>query len=184
MQIRRTAVAVAMITAVAVPLVAAGVVASAQPSSSSVGVVSVAKKSAKKPAGMPARKVAFSATGTVTAVDAAKSTVTVAVKGGTKDVRGRSVTVSVPSSVRILLNGKRIQVSALAAGNKITVVGTRVDAAYTATKVQATGKARVVRSPGPSVTPSPTTSPTDMPSAEPSESAEPTESESEHSEHM
>ena len=36
--------------------------------------------------------------GTFTAVDAAKGTVTLAAKGGTKDVKGKTVTVSVPSS--------------------------------------------------------------------------------------
>ncbi|MBB2946943.1 hypothetical protein FB565_006711 [Actinoplanes lutulentus] len=177
MRMRRTAVAVAMTVAVVVPAVSTGVVAYAQAGSSpSTGQVVAAKKPTATPTKSSGKKVkaTFSATGTVTAVDAAKGTVTVAVKGGTKDVKGRTVTIGVPSSVRILLNGKKVAVSALAAGNKITVAGTRIDAAYTATKVQASGKAKPT--PRPSVTPTtpaPSTAPSATPSAEPTESEDP-----------
>ncbi|GIF14321.1 hypothetical protein [Actinoplanes teichomyceticus] len=114
----------------------------------------------KKPTPAPVKKVkvAFAASGRVTAVGA--TSVTVAVKGGTKDVKGRTVTIGVPASVRVLLNGKRVAVTALAAGHQVSITGTRVDAVYTAAKVQATGK--VVK---PTPVPSTSTSPAPVPSS-------------------
>ena len=190
MRIRRTALALAMVTAVTVPAVTTGVVAYAQAnpspagSSLSAGKKSPAKSTKKpttKPAKSPVKKVkaTFTATGTVSAVNPANSTATIAAKAGTKDVKGKTVTISVPSSVKILLNGKKVQVSALAAGHKITVVGTRVDGLYTAVKVQATGRAKATptapATPEPSTSPTtpPSTSPTEIPSAQPVDSGEP-----------
>nr|GID85728.1 hypothetical protein Ade03nite_46520 [Actinoplanes derwentensis] len=139
--------------------------------------MSAAEKPTAKPTRSPSKKVKvkFSATGTVTTVDAAASTIALVVKGGTKDVKGKTVTVSVPTSVRILLNGRKVQLSALMAGQKITVTGTRIDTAYTAAKIQATGKDKNKPAPTPSATATPTTpaSPTATPSASPTESGDP-----------
>jgi hypothetical protein len=80
----------------------------------------------------------------------------------------------VPSGVRILLNGKKVGLSALAAGQKITVVGTRIDATYTAAKVQATGKVKPAPSSSPSVTPTTPETPSPSPSATEPPSTSPT----------
>ncbi|MFC7530650.1 hypothetical protein [Actinoplanes sp. GCM10030250] len=170
MRIRRTAAAVALAAAGTVTSVTTGVVAFAHSSAPSAGAVSTLKK---KPSVAPSKekkvKVAFSASGTVTAADAAKGTITMTVKGGAKDVRGRTVTISVPSSARIVLNGRKVQVGALAAGHKITVTGTRIDSVYTAAKIQASGKAvkPAPTKPAPSPSATPTASPS-APSASPS----------------
>lgn len=150
MRIRRAAVAVAVLGAVTVPAVATGVVAYAH--SSSPAAVSVSSsKGPKKP---PRTTVKFTASGIVTAVDATGGTVSVAAKGGTKDVRGKTVTVSVPSDARITLNDKRVDLGALAAGQRITVTGTRAADVFTATRLQVKGKSVSKPSPSPSTEPS------------------------------
>ncbi|WIM93929.1 hypothetical protein ACTOB_005923 [Actinoplanes oblitus] len=174
MRMRRLAAVVAMAAAVTLPVASTGVAAyAAKPSAAP----SSHKKAPVKPAPVKKVKVAFTASGKVTKADA--TSVTVAVKGGTRDVKGRTVTIGVPSTARVLLNGKKVAVSALAAGYQITVSGTYVDAVYTATKVEASGKVvKPTPAPSASTSPAPTPAPSaSTPGAEPSDepSAAPTE---------
>jgi hypothetical protein len=110
--------------------------------------------------------MAFAANGSVAAVSAADASVTVAVKSGTKDVKGQSITIGVASTTRIVVNGARKTLSDLAAGYRITVTGTHTGSLYTAAKIEANG---VRTQPTPST--SPTTGPT--PSGDPSATESP-----------
>jgi hypothetical protein len=173
MRMRRTAVAVALAAAVTVPAVSTAVAAFAQPTSAA------AHSKPAKPA-KPAKKN-FSASGTVTAVSAADGHVTVAAKGGTKDAKGHTITVTVPSNVRIVVNGSRKTLADVGVGYQITVIGTHAGTVYTATKVEAKGtkvrpKPTATPIKTPTKTPTPSTSPTaghdpsdDDPTTEPSE---------------
>jgi hypothetical protein len=177
MRIRRTATAMIMIAAVTVPAAVTGGIAYAQ--GSSPVATAAAKKPApvkepvKKPTPPKKVKIAFQASGTISAVDAGAGTITVAVRSGTKDVRGKSVTMSVPAGATIVLNGKKVTVSALSAGIKVSLTGTRVDAAYTVARIQASGKAVAPKptpsSSAPTTDPSapPTTAPTSAPTTAP-----------------
>jgi hypothetical protein len=183
---RRTAVAALLAAGIVVPAVSTAAVAFAQ---SAPGTTATAAKAAPKPDKTPKpaktpkapKPVRFTASGTVTAVDAGAGTVTLLAKGGTKDVRKKTVTVSVPDRASLRLNGKKVTLSALAAGQRIEVVGRRSGSTYTAEVVRVSGKT-VKPAPSPSVTPSPSapttepTEPSDDPSTEPSDdqSTEPT----------
>src|SRR5205085_6297032 len=127
-----------------------------------------AKKPSEKPKTTPTRKptekpkpkpkptkvkvVPYAATGTVTAVDAAGSTITLQVKGG-KDKHNTSVTVAVASTARIRLNDKAVTLATLPVGAKVAVSGTSAGGVVTVTRVNA--NARTVKpSPAPSRRPS------------------------------
>jgi hypothetical protein len=159
-RIRRTTAALALVAAIIVPAGSTATAAYAKNDSSG-----------SEHAGKPA-KVAFTATGTITAVDTAAGTVTVAAKGGTKDVRGKTVTITVAAGARIRLNGKRTSLSALAAGYRVAVLGVRQSTAYAALQIEA---AAVKHSPAPSPSvssPSPSASspsPSDDVTPEPSD---------------
>jgi phage baseplate assembly protein gpV len=172
MRMRRSAAAIAMAAAVTIPAAVTGVAAYAQSSSSSAAAgpsAAAAKKPEQpkpaKPTKAPVKKVNFQASGSITKVDTAAGTLTVAARSGTKDVRGKTVTMKVAADARIVLNGKKVKLDVLAAGQKVSVTGTRVDAAYTAAKIQAAGKPGKP-SPSPSVS-SPTSEPTVTPTTEP-----------------
>jgi len=144
MHFRRLAVAAALATAVVVPASSSMAVAA--------GSNTAGHHQSAKPADRPSR-AKFSATGTVTAVDAAAGTVTIKVKTGTKDVRRKTVTVAVPDNARIRVNGAAAETLAdIAVGYRIAVVGIRTDKTYTATRVEAR---QVKPHPAPSPTPSP-----------------------------
>ncbi|MCY1143542.1 hypothetical protein OWR29_36550 [Actinoplanes sp. Pm04-4] len=169
MRMRRSVSAVALVAAVAV---------SAVPVTAGAAF---AKPAASKPAqskpGKPAKpaKVSFAATGSVTAVDLGSSTVTVAVKSGTKDVKGRTVSISVPASARIVVNGGGRTLGAVSAGFRITVTGSHVGSLYTAAKIQAHGvRATPAPAPSPSVTPAPAPSTGPDDSATPDDDVDPT----------
>jgi phage baseplate assembly protein gpV len=166
MRMRRSAAAVALAVAVTVPTAVTGVAAYAQASAPTAASVHAAKKP------KPDKKTNFQASGTVTAVDVAGGKLTVAARSGTKDVRGKTVTMSVAAGARIVLNGKKVKLDALVAGLRVSVTGTRSDIAYLAGKIQAAGKVK----PGPSPTPTASPSPGDTPAPEPSQSSSPTES--------
>ena len=164
MRIRRTTAALALVAAVIVPAASTATAAYAKHGSSH-------SQAPHKPA-----KVAFTATGTITAVDTAAGTVTVAAKGGTKDVRGKTVTMTVGAGSRVSLNGKRKSLSALAAGYRITVLGVRQAATYNALRIEATApKARkpkpAASTPPPSEVATPT--PSDDATPAPSDDATP-----------
>lgn len=172
MRMRRTALAALLAAGIAVPAVSTAAVAFAQPGKPGTGA-SAAKATPKPSKTTKAPKpVRFTASGTVTAVDAAAGTVTLLAKGGTKDVRRKTITVSVPAKASLRLNGKKVTLAALGSGQRIEVAGRRTGTAYTAEIVRAKGKA-AKPAPGPTVTPSPVTP---LPSAPPTtEPAEPTE---------
>jgi hypothetical protein len=100
-------------------------------------------------------KSSFTATGTITAVDQAAGTVTVAAKGGTKDVRGKTVTVSVGATTRIRVGGAGKALADLAAGYRVTVVGVRRDSTYTAGRIEATKAVKHSPAPSGDATPEP-----------------------------
>jgi hypothetical protein len=180
MRFRRIAVAAALATAVAVPAASTAAAAASQPTTASHHG-DKADKTDKA-----GKKTKFAASGTVTAVDAVAGTVTMKVKGGTKDVRRATVTITVPSSARIVVNGGRRPLADIAAGYGISVTGTHDDATYTASRVEARGKkAHPAKPPatsptttptsptGPATTPAPSTSPSDDVTPEPADSESP-----------
>ncbi|GAA3452873.1 hypothetical protein [Dactylosporangium matsuzakiense] len=142
---RHFAVAAVLAAAVTGPLVSTATIASA-----AAPAVTVTAAEHGKPA-KPAKPVRsqFSAVGTVVAVDSGAGTITVAARAGTKDVKGTTVTIAVPATARITINGARKRLADLAAGYRVTVTGTRTGTAYTAARVQAT-KARPAPAPSPS----------------------------------
>lgn len=163
MRLRRTAVAALLAAGIVVPAVSTAAVAFAHPATTATA------QKAKAPKPVKTRKpVQFAASGKVTAVDAAAGTVTVQAKGGTKDVRKRTVTVTVAGNARIKINDKVGTLAAVKPGAKITVTGTRSGDVYTATRVQVSQRTApvVTPSPAPAVTPDPTTEP--APTTEPS----------------
>jgi hypothetical protein len=82
-----------------------------------------------------ARRVPFNAVGTVVGVDTTASTITVAVRSGTRGLRGTTVTAGVTSSARIIANDTAITLAEVAVGNTVTVGGTRAGTTFTATRV-------------------------------------------------
>jgi hypothetical protein len=182
-RVRRLAAVAALATAVIVPAGSAVAVASVKsPSPFGVQAPHASGKGKNDKPAKPAKppkpvKVNFTAEGTVTAVDAAAGTVTVAAKGGTTDVRGSSVTIAVPATTRIVVNGARGALADLAAGFRITVTGSRAGTDYTAGKIEARGK-RVKPNPSTSPTPAPTGSATPAPTPSDSTAPAPTPTDS------
>src|SRR5262245_13579687 len=88
----------------------------------------------------PAKKIKFSASGTVVAVRSGM--VVIAVKGGTRDVRSKTITVRVPAGARVVVDDGCRKVAAIGIGFRISVTGVRVGDVYTAEKVQAHGRVR------------------------------------------
>jgi hypothetical protein len=179
MRLRRTAVAALLAAGIVVPAVGTAATAFAQPAGKPV----TAQKATPKPSKTkkPVR-TRFEASGKVTAVDAAAGTVTLLASNGTKDVRKQTVTVTVPGSLRVVVNGKRTTLKAVAVGARIAVNGTRVGTAYTAAKVSVTQKKTAVVKPTPKPTVPPTPQPTppaeetpadDTPTAEPTPTTSP-----------
>ncbi|MDT5040184.1 MAG: hypothetical protein QOE51_1169 [Actinoplanes sp.] len=176
MRIHRPVLAVVLAASVLVPAGTAGVAwaSSSKPVAANPSHPARAAKPAKPV------KVLFTAQGRLRAVSLATGTLTVLATGGTKDVRGHVVTITVPSSVRIV-RGRAAKLADLRAGDRITVTGSRIADAYTAARIDARA-AHPTTTPTalPSTSPTPTTStePSESPSTEPSEdhSTEPSES--------
>jgi hypothetical protein len=166
MHLRRSALAVLLATAVVVPAVSTAAVAWAKPASKPAAAQKAKPKPTKapakptktpaKPTKTPAKpvQVTFAANGTVTAVDAVAGTVVVAVKGGTKDVKGSSLTVVVPAAARIVLDDAPATLAQVQPGFRITVTGVRSGTGHTAAKIQASSP-EVIVEPTPEPTPSP-----------------------------
>lgn len=167
MRLRRTALAALLATGIVVPAAGTAAVAFAQPAPATA---TAAHQSSGKPnkTRKPVR-TPFAGSGRVTAVDAEAGTVTLLAKGGTKDVRKRSVTVVVADTARITVNSRRSTLDAVTVGAKITVTGTRSAGVYSATRVQVSQKAApvVTPSPTPTVSPSPSPTPDDDPTEAP-----------------
>lgn len=169
MHIRRHALALALAAGIMAPTAATAAVAWAGPAAGPAASLGAAKTprtpqppkatKAPKPA-KPAKvvKVEFTASGVVTAVDAGAGTVTVAVKGGTKDVRGRTVVIVLAPGARIVVDDAPATAGDVEVGFRITVRGTRTGAVHTASKVQASA-------PEPTPTPTPELTPEPTPSA-------------------
>ena len=163
MRLPRVAVTAALIAAVTVPAVSTTAAASARPAHRPAAAKSPGKHA------KPVRHV-FAAAGSIVAVDNDGATITVAATAGTKDVKGRTVTMAVPTSARILVGGRRTAPAALQQWYRITVTGTRIGTAYTAGKIQATAPRPSTR---PHPTPTPTTTAPDPATPSPGESVEP-----------
>jgi hypothetical protein len=172
MRLRRTAVAALLAAGIVVPAVSTAAVAFAQPATKSA----TAQKSGPKP-GKTKKPVRtpFTASGKVTAVNAAAGTVTVLATGGTKDVRKHTVTITVTSAARFKINSRAGTLAAVTVGARITVTGTRSGTTYTAAKVEVSQKKSpvVTPSPTPTVDPGPTVEPTPITSTGPDD--DPTE---------
>ena len=145
MQIRRFVVATVAAVGILVPALSATTAVAAPGGSAKVTAKAKPAKPAKPPMpgkaakpGKGAKPVNFVATGVLTAVDVAAGTVTVTVKGGTVDVRGRIVTFAVTAKTRVSLNDTVVTLAELTAGNRVSVHGTRVGTGYTVVKVNAT----------------------------------------------
>jgi hypothetical protein len=180
-RIRRIAVAALLATAVVVPSASGVAVAKGKPSAVSPSTGKSDKHGKNDKSGKAAKPVKFVASGTVTAVDAGAGTVTVKVKGGTKDVRRTTVTVTVPSTARIVVNGAGKTLADIAVGYGITVTGTHAGDVLTAVRIEARGRKGAVKpSPAPSAGPTPTTSPEppDDVTPTPADSPTPTDSSS------
>jgi hypothetical protein len=83
------------------------------------------------------RRLPFTAVGSLVATDAAAGTATVAVRAGVRDLRGKTVTVAVTATTKIRCNDAAVALSALPAGARVTVVGTRAGTGLTASKLNA-----------------------------------------------
>jgi len=173
MRLRRSALAALLTAGILVPGVSVAATAFAA-SSPAAAHPAAGFKHTPKPVktAKPARPLPFSASGTVTAVDAAGGTITLTAKGGTKDVRRRTVTVSVAAGARVVVNEARATLAEVAAGQRIAVVGTRTGTVYTASRVRARGAA-VTPAPSPTAEPVETTEPVEP--TEPAETPEPVE---------
>ncbi|WP_306216050.1 hypothetical protein [Actinoplanes sp. RD1] len=153
----RRRIALAAVLAVGVALPAATVAGQAAYAKPRDSVSAPAKKK---------QTTAFAATGTVTAVDTTAGTVTLYAKGGTKNVRRQTVTVSVPEEAKIRVNGRKATLAAVAVGYRVEVAGRGDGTTWTAAVLAAKGKPA---KPAPEVTPtpSPSVTPTPSPTTEP-----------------
>jgi hypothetical protein len=168
-RVRRIALSTLLVAAVVVPA-GPGLALAASKSAAAVSASSKSSKGdhsgheSKKPKKKAPRPVKFAASGTVTAVDATAGTVTVRVKGGTKDGRGSTVAITVPPTARIVVNGAKKSLADIAVGFGITVTGTSADGVRTAARIEARGKKSGVKpTPAPTASPTPTDDPTDDP---------------------
>jgi hypothetical protein len=80
-------------------------------------------------------RVPFTGVGTVSAVDTTAGTITVAVRNGTRGLRGTTITATVTSTARIIANDAPIALADVPVGGTVTVSGTRSGSAFTATRV-------------------------------------------------
>lgn len=168
MQIRRILVAAVVAVGVLAPTLSTvpGTAAAAPAKSTKAKPVKTVKPKPTK-AVKPPKPEQFSASGVLTAVDAAGSTVTLAAKGGTKDVRGRTVTFAIGSTAKVRLDETATTVGSLKPGYRASISGTRIGAAYTVLKLNADAP-EPTPAPTPSVEPTePTDEPTDEPAVEP-----------------
>ncbi|HEU5007465.1 MAG TPA: hypothetical protein VFT67_10850 [Jatrophihabitantaceae bacterium] len=80
----------------------------------------------------------FTATGTVTAVDTTGQTVTLADRGGSRDLHGTSVTITAAATATIELDDATATLADVQVGDHVAAHGTRADGpVFTATRVAA-----------------------------------------------
>jgi Domain of unknown function (DUF5666) len=82
-------------------------------------------------------KIKFNLAGRLVSVDTTANTLSFAVHGGPKATRNSTLTVTVTPDTRIKRNGKPVALSALQAGDHVSIKGTHVGTTFTATKVHA-----------------------------------------------
>ena len=80
--------------------------------------------SSHKHHGKPA-PVRFTATGTVTSVDSTAGTVTLADKGGSRDLHGKTVTVTVSATTKVTLDDAPATLDKIQPGDHVAANGTR-----------------------------------------------------------
>lgn len=140
-------------TALAAAVLALGLVAPATPamaqSDHHTTTVSAAATPHGKQKGHEHKKpkIKFTLAGRLVSVDAGANTLSFTVHGGKKALRNTTLTVSVGPNARIKRNGKTVALSALQAGDHVSIKGTHVGTTYTATKV--TAQARHPKAPHP-----------------------------------
>jgi hypothetical protein len=122
-------------------------------------------------------KMHFTANGKVTAVDA--DSFTMHVKGGSKDLHGSDVTVTVTDTTKMRRNGAKATVADLQVGDRVNAVGSRgSDGTLTARHVNAHGPdatdTTTTEDPAPTDGTTPTDSPTPTPTPTPTDSSSPT----------
>ncbi len=138
MRVRRLVIASLVATGALVPVVSTFAVtgpAAAKPASAPV------KPAPAKPVKVvpvkPAKPVPFAAAGTVSSVDVAARTVTVAVKGGEASLRGRTVTLAVAPAARITVGDAPATLADLRPGHHVNVHGEQAGTVYTVHKANA-----------------------------------------------
>jgi hypothetical protein len=133
MRVRNLIVSAFVVAAVVIPAAGAAQAAPAQ-----AGGVSAAAKAAKPVKVTKPVKVPFAVNGTVAAVDVAAGTVTIATTGGMRDLRGKTITITMSTSAKIVVDDVRATLASVQAGHRVTAVGVRAGALLTATKLGAT----------------------------------------------
>ena len=122
-------------------------------------------------------KMHFTANGKVTAVGT--DSFTMHVKGGSKDLHGGDVTVTVTDTTKMRRNGAKATVADLQVGDRVNAVGSRgTDGTLTARHVNAHGPdatdTTTTDNPAPTGGATPTDSPTPTPTPTPTDSSSPT----------
>jgi hypothetical protein len=158
---KRRAAVLALALSVTIPAAtAATAAAKAQSHGAAVSAAAHAKNKGKahKPPLKPVRKAVVYA-GTLTAVDSGASTLTLAVTGGNdKSVRGTSLTITVPTSARVLCDDHAATLADLTVGDSVNVKAARTGTVTIVVRVSAQST-----EPDTDPTPEPTSTPTPEP---------------------
>ncbi|RZU49520.1 hypothetical protein EV385_1273 [Krasilnikovia cinnamomea] len=145
MRMRRTLVAAVAVAVAIVGSATGAAAAEVQPQTKRTSVsVHALHKDPK-----PAKPKKFEGRGKISAIDVEAGTLTVVVKGGTKNIRHRTVTVSVSPTARIKRNGKKVSLASLAVGDRIKLRGAKKDDTYTVSRIQAQGPRKPKPAPSP-----------------------------------
>ena len=120
--------------------------------------------------GKPAEKH-FTATGVVTAVDAGAGTVTIADKGGSRELHGTTVTIAVSATTKITRDDASATLADLQSGDHVAANGLRgSDGSLNAKHVNASSPQPTADSASPEPADSASPEPSDSPSAAPTDS--------------
>lgn len=165
----RSLAASSVLAAAAIAVLPAAAASAAHSGSASAHAKPTASSTASH---RPAKVVGhFTAVGKLASVDTTTGVLTVTVRGGSKDLRGHTVTISTTAKTHVVRHGAHKSISVLVVGDKITVVGVRTTAGLTATRLAA-----VPAHPAPAPTSAAPTTPAPSASVEPSDSPEPSTS--------
>lgn len=114
------------------------------------------------------KRIRFVEIGTIGAIDATGSTLTLTVRRGTtKAIRGGSVDIGLTTDTVIRRNGDDAALSDLQAGDRVVVEGVRTGSSYVALRVRARTAKTLDDGTGPTPTPSPSVTPTPAPTPVP-----------------